>query len=622
MELIKGININFNNGLKDILIDADFQIHDRGKYGLIGSNGVGKTTLIRLLLGDVEIDSGILWIKPDLKIGYLPQQPEYDGNSSIRSFLLSDVTPVNIHISEIEERMSSASPEELEKLLVSYQEKTELFESYGGYEALEKGEHLLKQLGLDNPLDQEMGSLSGGERSLVFFAKALLTEPELLVLDEPGNHLDYLGLAWLESFIKGYKGSVIIVSHNRYLLDKTVDCLFDMFKGHIHTFKGNYSSLRTIKLRDAIKEQGLYDTSVKKIEKLARRIKDLQSIAMSQYNPPAAVMVQLGHAKRKLADERAKKLLRPEIDDKKIVVDFGDGDSKSKVALEINGFSLKFDNKNLFDNVDMKIYCGEKVALVGKNGSGKTSLITRVVESGDWSDDILRIGPGQNVGYLSQVPVFNKYSETVSDEIRSWGELTEQDSIKIANKFAFTYKDMDKKLSILSGGEINRLQLAGLIYHNFNFLILDEPTNHMDITSREVIEEAINKYNGTILIVSHDRYFLDQLVDRVVEIDNRQLKSFNGNFSEYFRNRYPVLPRLSGLVKSRGLERNIESCNCTVVIMIEKKIEEMESERTILETELKLTFEHRQTVKGRKLSVKLEKLILRLDRLYEEWESL
>lgn len=621
MELIKATNINLNNGSKDILIDADFRLLEGEKYGLIGPNGVGKTTLIRLLLGDIEPDKGSLWKKPGLKVGYLPQQPLFNKNDSIELFLLNDLEPISKIMSELEMEMSSASTENMEKLLVIYQEQTELFESFGGYSALEKGENLLKQLGLDNPLDQEMGSLSGGERSLVFFAKALLSEPELLILDEPGNHLDYLGLAWLESFIQGYKGAVLTVSHNRYLLDKTTTHLLDMFKGRLGTFKGNYSGLRANKLRDVIKEQSIYEASVKKIDKLVKKIKDLQSIAMAQYNPPAAVMSQLSDAKKKLSQERARGLTKPELDGNKIVVDFGNENSKSKVAVEINNFSFGFDEKILFDKVNMKMFCGEKVALVGINGAGKSTLINRLLQKGDWSDDTLRIGPSQSVGYLSQVPKFDNNSETIVDEIRSWGELTHQDSINIAGKFAFTFMDMDKKLSILSGGEINRLQLARLIYHKFNFLILDEPTNHMDITSREIIEEAIRSYTGTVLVVSHDRYFLDQLVDRVVEIDNKKLNSFNGNFSEYFRAKYPVLPRLSGNVKSRGGERKVEIYNNFSANLIEKRIEETESEKINLEKELKAAFDNKDTAKGRKLSSRLEKLSSILDKLYRDWDS-
>jgi ATP-binding cassette, subfamily F, member 3 len=623
MDLIKATKLNLHNGSKDILINVDFRILEGQKYGLIGPNGVGKTSLIRLLLGEDEADSGTLYKNPGLKVGYLPQQPLYDKKQPIEEFLLTELSPIMKRLRDFEELMSRSSAEDLEKVLIQYQKECDLFEDGGGYGAIEKGEILLKQLGMDNSLKQEMGTLSGGERSLVFFARALLASPDLLILDEPGNHLDYLGLAWLESFIGNYPGSVLIVSHNRYLLDKTCSVLFDMFAGKMKTFTGNYSSYRIEKYRTAIIEQSEYESSQKKMEKLIKEIKQLQSIAMSQYNPPATVMSKLGAAKRKLAEEKSKNLEKPRIEDDAINISFGDENSKSRIAMQVKDFNWAFDDKVLFENAELEIHSREKVALVGPNGSGKTTFINAVLNHADWNERNLRIGPSQIVGYLSQVPVFSEQSVTIEDEVRSWGTITQEGAFSIAKNFSFTYQDMEKRLAVLSGGEVNRLQLARLMYHKTNFLILDEPTNHMDIQSREMIEEAVKKFKGTVLVVSHDRFFLDQLVDRVIEIDDKKLKSFPGNFSEYFKAKYPALPRLSGEIKKRGGERKKENNDLsTNTFHLETRIQEAEDEKADLEQDLKESFANNDHQKGRKIASKLEKLTSRLEKLYSQWEKI
>ncbi|MGL1892746.1 MAG: ABC-F family ATP-binding cassette domain-containing protein [Spirochaetaceae bacterium] len=621
MELVKATKLNLNNGSKDILIDTDFRILEGQKIGLIGPNGVGKTTLIRLLLGETEQDNGSLFLKKDLNVGYLPQQPKFDSEMPLQDFLITELTPIMDKLHKLESSMVDTNPETMEALLTDYQKVSEQFETLGGYSALDKGEALLKKLGLDNSLDQSMGSLSGGERSLVFFAKALISEPELLILDEPGNHLDYLGLAWLESFIQGYKSAVLIVSHNRYLLDKTCETLFDMFNGKLTTFNGKYSSLRLEKYRHAIIEKSAYESSKKEIVRIKRKLKELQSIAMSQNNPPAKIMDQLSANKKKLQFELDKNLERPQIENDNIKLNFGEENSKSHIAMEVKDFSFSYDDKVLFKNAALDIQCREKVALVGPNGVGKTTFINVVLNHGDWNNKGLRIGPSQKVGYLSQVPSFDSSAITITDEIRCWGPLTADEAFNIAKKFSFEFQDMDKHLSVLSGGEVNRLQLARLMYQNTNFLILDEPTNHMDINSREMIEQAINNFSGTVLVISHDRFFLDQLVDRVIEISDKKFTSFDGNFSEYFKFRYPVLPRLNGEIKTRGTERSIK-VKTVNSIDIEKRIENAEEEKMQLEQELKSLLNSNDHQKGRKVATKLEKLEVRLEKLYKDWEKI
>ena len=334
-------------------------------------------------------------------------------------------------------------------------------------------------------------------------------------------------------------------------------------------------------------------------------------------------MKQLGAAKSKLERLKAKGLERPQIEEKGIKVDFGEENTQSRIALQIKDFSLRYGDNILFDGAEMEIHSREKVALVGPNGSGKSSLLGALMREGDWDGETLRIGPSQIIGYLSQVPSFTEGAVTIREEVRSWGPISQEEAFKLVAPFSFAFEDMDKNLEVLSGGETNRLQLARLMYKKTNFLILDEPTNHMDIASREIIEEAVSQFAGTVFVVSHDRYFLDKLVDRVVEIREGRLFSFEGNFSEYFRNRYPVLPRLSGNIDTRGRERKESSGSSgpTGGIPLEIRIQECEDEKGNWEKELKRALAANDQKEGRRAAVKLEQLNARLEKFYREWEE-
>ncbi len=641
MDLIKAENIKLNTGTKDILIKESFCILENRHYGLIGSNGTGKTTLLRLLLGELIPESGIIKKKKKLKISYVPQNPEYSAEDSVENYLLLETTLIQKKMRSLEEKMSRESKKEMNKLLFEYQSLSDKFEENGGYNALDRGQVFLGKLGFNNPLQQKLCSLSGGERSLVFFAKALINEPDLLILDEPGNHLDYLGLAWLEAFLANHAGTFLLVSHNRYLLDKSCTNIWNLAGGKLDTYTGNYSSYKTERIRVAIIEQSEYESAQKEAASLRKRENQLQSIARSQYNPPPRILAELAAVKRKLKQAEKKLTEKPNLGQQNIRVDFGDGKSKSRFAMKIKNLNIAFGDKLIFSDAGMEIFCREKVAILGPNGSGKTTLINTILKHGDWNDENIRIGPDQRIGYLSQVPSFHRDALTIEDEIRSWGALSISDAFDLVKSFGFKYWDMGKRLKVLSGGERNKLQFAHLIYKKINFLILDEPTNHMDINSREVIEEAVARFSGTVLVVSHDRYFMDGLVDRIIEIDNKKLVSFPGDFSCYFKKKYPVLPKLSGGIDKRRRESSFKKNTANLqksdspgslckkdisinpgVLQKLKQIEEAESEKKILEDDLETAFRKNNHQIGRRISTKLEKLNKRIEKFYKEWENL
>ena len=623
MELIKGENLSYNNGNKDILIKANFRIVEGARCGLIGPNGAGKTSLIRLILGQDQPDNGILSVAKGLPIGYVPQNQEQECGGTIGDFLTSEADSVGRRMEEIAAAMAEEGEQGMEDLLTQYERTAEAFESYGGYGALEKSENLLRRLGLDNPVDQSLETLSGGERSLVFFAKALLSGPRLLILDEPGNHLDYLGLAWLEAFLKNFQGTLLIVSHNRYLLDAVCGQLLHIENGTLTQFTGSYSRYKAEVLRDAVVLKNAFETSRRRQAELKKKINQLQSIAMSQYNPPARIMNQLAAAKRKYGEELSKNLQNPDVSGNPISMDISGEKSKSDIAMRIEDFSLAFGEKELFRRGCMEILCGERVAVVGPNGVGKSSFLKALVAEGEWNHPSLKIGPGQKIGYLSQVPSFTGSAVTVEDEVRSWGPLTRDAAFALVQNMGFSYDDMDKRLSVLSGGETSRLQLARFAYRQVNFMILDEPTNHMDIESREAIEEAVDAFEGTILVVSHDRYFLDTLVDRIVEIRDMGFVSHPGNFTDFFHAAYPTLPRLKGDVTRRGGERkHLSGTGTGGAAGIERRIEAAETEKAALEKELKRCLENNDLKAGHTASVRHEKVLKLLDRLYEEWDCI
>ncbi|MCP4179293.1 MAG: ABC-F family ATP-binding cassette domain-containing protein [bacterium] len=360
---------------------------------------------------------------------------------------------------------------------------------------------------------------------------------------------------------------------------------------------------------------------MRKIERLEILVKKLQLV----------ISPKTEARKTQLERERKKAGSKPKLDNDRIEVNLNTDTKKANIALSVNDFSFAYENNILFDNASTDIFCGEKVALVGLNGTGKTTLIQKILEKGNWENPILRVGPSLTIGYLSQKQDTLNPENSIEEEIRDMGQISKSQAFQMASPFLFKYQDMQKKVATLSGGEKNRLQLIKLKYMNANFLILDEPTNHLDIPSREAIEEALLEYNGTLLIVSHDRYLLDSIVDRVIEIKDRKLISHIGNFSEFWVNNVRLNMKMSGKVSNRKSQREKskdkkQSIKKTVsffgVSEIENKINELENEKIQLEKEVMMFFQSNDHVKGRKTNDKLSKVVHQLNKAYEKWEKL
>jgi len=622
MEFIKAINLYKSHGSQTLFEAVDFRILQGESIALIGPNGAGKSSLIRLLMQQDLPEQGNLILKKGLRIGYVEQTAEYQDGQCIRDFLLKEILPVQRKLRNLEEEMSQADPTDMEALLLEYQKQTEELEQLGGYDAADRGEATLRALGLENSMDQSLSTLSGGELSLLTFARALLSRPDLLILDEPGNHLDYLGLAWLEQFLAGYPGTLLIVSHNRYMLDKVSRHLWYLAEGNFTQFKGKYSDFIRSHRQQAILQQQDHKAREKRIAELKKKISQLQSIAQSQYNPPARVMAQLGAAQRKLAEEQQADPGKPVLNTETISVDLQDQQKGGEIAIQINGYSKSFGENQVLKDIHLEIHKGEKTALVGPNGCGKSTLLKALIEEADWDNSILRIGPGYKVGYLRQESSLSDHDKTIVEEVRDWGPLSVDGAFNLIKPFLFSYEELDKPVSVLSGGEKKRLELARLIYQKADLLILDEPTNHMDILSREAIEEALKQFQGTLLVVSHDRYFLDSLVHRVLDLEGGTLQDYPGNFSDFFKAKYPRLPRVKARLQDRGkMRQSTDSSENRSIVRLEERINDLEKEKAVTERKLNQSYRDEDHKSGKQWVAELEKIQHQLDRLYQEWEN-
>ncbi|MBT3272080.1 MAG: ABC-F family ATP-binding cassette domain-containing protein, partial [Spirochaetales bacterium] len=516
---------------------------------------------------------------------------------------------------------------QLDRLLIDYQNARDEYDAMDGDEAAVRSEKLLESFGLSGKIHQAVSTLSGGERNILSLAQASLSRPDLLILDEPGNHLDYIGLAWLEEFLRSFAGAVLLVSHNRYLLDRVANQILELENGKITEYSGNYSHYRRSKLQQLVATQADYTANQKRLAQLEALVKRFEEIARRTADP--AWGKRLRARRTQLGKEREQAVEKPELDTRSMAVELSRGNTKADIALQINSYSKKFGENIILDSADLQFSCGERVALIGPNGSGKTTLLKDIVSKASWDDKILRVGPSLTIGYCAQnQEVFNP-ENTMLEEFIDLGTQNRKNTYALLSKFLFKWEEIDKKIRSLSGGEMNRLQLARLVILGANFLILDEPTNHLDIGSREAIEESLEEFQGTLLVVSHDRYFLDKIADRIVEIRDKKLKIFDGNFSEFFTSRTKnrtdaKKTRNLNQQKQAGRDQNTSAGQTQQKILeaLEQRIEILENEKIKLERQITVFFEAGDHKKGREQSNKLEKVSTQLEKLYGDWENL
>lgn len=613
-------NVKKRYSIDTVLQDVSFQISTGQRLGLIGPNGSGKTTILRILIGQELPDEGAIFLAKGVKVGYVPQYVEYNENDAILDCILSGYRQLAAEFHECEARLAQVSEGELEKAFREYEKARSNYESIDGDNYPQRARSMLNAFGLGGREEQKVGSLSGGEKNVLALAHALLSSPDLLVLDEPANHLDYLGVAWLEDFLIRFKGAVLIVSHNRYLLDRVVNGILQLENGKVKYYDGGYSDYRAARLRELLAQQSDYIANQKRLAQLEARVKQFEQIARANSDP--AWGKRLRALRTQLEREKSQAVEKPQLGDSSIKADFATEAARANIALQIRGYSRSYGELKLFENADMDIRCGEQIALVGPNGCGKTSLLRDIVEHGSWHNPMIRIGPSLDMGYCPQEQEILHGDRTILEEIRMTAPMSYEEAFSILSRFLFSWEDSQKRVADLSGGEKNRLQLARLTVLKPNFLILDEPTNHLDIQACEAVEEALADYEGTILVVSHDRYFLDKIVNRVVEVRDHKLVSFPGNFTDFWYARNKSTPRVVGRITTRRKHRERpvpKRMREKSLADLEQLIIEAEKEKTVLEQRIADAFNRRDYREGRRAAKQLEQLKAKIDSLYEKW---
>jgi ATP-binding cassette subfamily F protein 3 len=520
--------------VENIIENISFTVNDNEKVGLIGLNGAGKTTLFNILTENLEPDSGEIYVAKGKKLGYLKQNTIIESNMSIMDEMLlifDDVIKLEEKLHELSHKISSFAEEkgsaELEALMNIYSELSEQFVEADGYSFRSIIKGVLKGLGFsEDEFDKPINILSGGQKSRVMLAQLLLKKADILLLDEPTNHLDIEAISWLEKYIKNFKGAVIIISHDRYFLDNTVNRIFLMENKSLKSFNGNYTEFvkkRKIELEQAMKQYDEYEREIERQEEMIRRL--------HAYGSKRNIRQAFSRQK---ALDKIKKMDKPSVDSKKFKLKFTPKINSGRDVLSVNDVAVSFDGQQVFKNVNLKIYKGEKVGIIGPNGIGKSTLlkvIANIIK--DYSGEI-EYGHYVNIGYYDQEQTNLNNENTVIDEI--WDEVPTLNYYTIRKylaQFLFYGDDIYKLIEDLSGGEKGRLSLLKLMTSNANFLLLDEPTNHLDIDSKEVLEDSLINYEGTILVVSHDRYFLNKVVNKIYDLSEDGAFEYLGNYDYY-----------------------------------------------------------------------------------------
>ncbi|MBO8155540.1 MAG: ABC-F type ribosomal protection protein [Bacillaceae bacterium] len=517
-------------GSDTIFEGLNFEIKEKDRIGLVGRNGCGKTTLFKLFTQVESLDEGNLFIKKNTKIGYLDQIPEFEG--SVRKYLQSGffrLQEMKQQMEKLEEQMQH--PDTFEKAMARYGSLQDQFSRLGGYEMDAKLEAVANGLNIQHLLEHSFSSLSGGEKTKAGLGKILLEEPDVLFLDEPTNHLDLSAIEWLEDYLKEFQGACCIISHDRYFLDQAVNKIADLEAGELTIYHGNYSRFIKEKEERLLAEFKAYQEQQKKIKKMRETIKRLKEWA-NQANPPNEGLHRRARSMER-ALERMEKKEKPLIDPKKMKLSFQTGERSGTDVVKMKEVTKQFGDKKVLQGVDFHVRFRDRIAIAGKNGSGKSTLLNGIMGLIEPDSGEISVGSQVQIGYLSQHPFEHADpNQTVIDHFREHIRVTEGQARQILARFLFFGYAVFRKLHQLSGGERMRLKLAIFMHQNLNLLILDEPTNHLDLDSQEVLEEALDQFEGTVICVSHDRYFLNRNFKETAYLIDGKLYRFHGNYDE------------------------------------------------------------------------------------------
>ncbi len=530
-------NAKKNYGFKNVLDGFALDVTSGEKIGLIGPNGCGKTTLFKLITKEEGLDSGSISIRKGANVRLLSQMPPVvDDECTVRDILtrdFKDVFEIEAHMKELEKQMAVADPNELERILDRYGKLQNRFMDLDGYTIDSKISELCNKFRIDeNMLNRKFNTLSGGEKTIVNLASIMLSNPDILLLDEPTNNLDIDTLEWLESYLKSYTGTIILCSHDRYFLDKVVSKIVLIERGKSEIFFGNYSYYLEENERRTLAEFEQYKDQQKMIEAMKRKIKQLQEFGKLAYPGGESFFKRAASIQKRL--DKIELLDKPETV-KEIPLNFQMTDRSGKQVLMVRDFDLTVADKDLLDQVSFDVAFKDRTCLMGKNGRGKSTLIKYIMGlyENEQEDDHVRIGSNVSIGYIPQTITFENDNATILDVARKSYYGSETHLRASLAKFMFNGENVFKRVGTLSGGEKVRLKLFELMQKNVNLLIMDEPTNHIDITTQEVLEEALKEYPGTILFISHDRYFINEIAQKILYIEDKGITEYLGNYDDY-----------------------------------------------------------------------------------------
>lgn len=614
-------------GGNSIFEKLTFEIHENDRVGLVGRNGGGKTTLFRLLAGEEPPDFGQIHWKKGSEIGYLSQIPVFNDEMTTKDILRTaflGLLEKEQRMKELERKMGEeTNPERLQDMIEEYGVIQDQFILLGGYEMDASIEKIVNGLKMNELLSKNFSALSGGEQTKVGLALILLKSPNFLLLDEPTNHLDLMSVEWLGGFLKEYKGTVLIISHDRYFLDEVVNKILDLEDGEITGYQTNFSGYVKEKEERLLKEFQAFEEQQKKIKKMKEAIKRLREWA-NRANPPSEGLHKRARNMER-ALERMEKLDRPIINRKKMGFEIESTDRSGKDVAVLKEVSKSFNEQILFSDVMMHVQYRDRAAIIGENGTGKSTLIKIMLKQLNPDMGEVKLGSNLKIGYLSQKLFQDRKDETVIDVFRDEIKVTEGEARHLLSRFLFYGHSVFRRVSQLSGGERMRLRLAQLMHQDINLLVLDEPTNHLDIESREVLEEALEGYNGTIIAVSHDRYFLNKLFNKIYWIHEKKLHSFDGNYNwakKKMKEKWAKQKESHLIIKEEKPAKTEKNHFIKTEVMwdqFEKKLEELEKLLKEINTQL---LKEVELEKIQSLYTQKEVLELEREDIYLQLESL